>query len=80
LKIEEAIVLVLASSNHGMKIEQIAKGINEKGLITKWNKNPVDGGGLFSGDFSSGDIREIRWTNTPLLFEMICWRMTGSRL
>ena len=43
MKIEEAIVFVLASSNHGMKIEQIAKEINEKGLFTRWDKNPVDG-------------------------------------
>lgn len=43
MKIEEAIVLVLASSNHGMKTDQIAKEINEKGLFTRWNKQPVDG-------------------------------------
>ena len=43
MKIEEAIVLVLASSNRGMKIDQIAKEINEKGLFTRWDKNPVDG-------------------------------------
>ena len=43
MKIEEAIVLVLASSNHGMKIDQIAKEINEKGLFTRWDKQPVDG-------------------------------------
>lgn len=43
MKIEEAIVFVLASSNHGMKIDQIAKEINEKGLFTRWDKQPVDG-------------------------------------
>ena len=43
MKIEEAIVLVLASSNHGMKTDQIAKEINEKGLFTRWDKQPVDG-------------------------------------
>ena len=35
MKIEEAIVFVLASSNHGMKTDQIAKEINEKGLFTR---------------------------------------------
>ena len=43
MKIEEAIVFVLASSNHGMKTDQIAKVINEKGLFTRWDKKPVDG-------------------------------------
>ena len=43
MKIEEAIVFVLASSNHGMKIDLIAKEINEKGLFTRWNQQPVDG-------------------------------------
>ena len=39
MKIEEAIVFVLASS----KTDQIAKEINEKGLFTRWDKQPVDG-------------------------------------
>ena len=43
MKVEEAIVFVLASSNHGMKIDQIAKEINEKGLFTRRDKQPVDG-------------------------------------
>ena len=43
MKIEEAIVYVLASSNQGMKTEQIARIINEKGLFTRWDKQPVDG-------------------------------------
>lgn len=43
MRIEEAMVFVLASSNHGMKIDQIAKEINEKVLFTRWDKQPVDG-------------------------------------
>ena len=43
MMIEEAIVYVLASSNQGMKTEQIARIINEKGLFTRWDKQPVDG-------------------------------------
>ena len=43
MKIEEAIVYVLASSGHGMKTEQIAREINDRGLVTRWDKKPVDG-------------------------------------
>ena len=43
MKIEEAIVYVLASSGYGMKIEQIAREINDRGLFTRWDKKPVDG-------------------------------------
>lgn len=43
MKIEEAIVYVLASSEHGMKTEQIAREINERGLFQRWDKAPVDG-------------------------------------
>ena len=43
MKIEEAIVYVLASSGHGMKTEQIARELNEKNLFTRWDKAPVDG-------------------------------------
>lgn len=42
MKIEEAIVYILASSGHGMKTEQIAREINERGLFTRWDKAPVD--------------------------------------
>lgn len=38
MKIEEAIVYVLASSGHGMKTEQIAREINERGLFHRWDK------------------------------------------
>lgn len=43
MKIEEAIVYVLASSGYGMKTEQIAREINDWGLFTRWDKKPVDG-------------------------------------
>lgn len=43
MKIEEAIVYVLATSNRGMRTEQIARIINEKGLFTRWDNAPVDG-------------------------------------
>lgn len=43
MKIEEAILFVLASGNRGMGIGQIAKEINERGLFTRWDKKPVDG-------------------------------------
>ena len=42
MKIEEAIVYVLASSGYGMKTEQIAREINDRGLFTRWDKKPVD--------------------------------------
>ena len=43
MKIEEAIVYLLASSGHGMKIEQIAREINERGLFHRRDNAPVDG-------------------------------------
>ena len=43
MKIEEAIVYVLASSGHGMKTEQIAHEINVRGLFSRWDNAPVDG-------------------------------------
>ena len=43
MKIEEAIVYVLASYGYGMKTEQIAREINDRGLFTRWDKKPVDG-------------------------------------
>lgn len=42
MKIEEAIVYVLASSGHGMKTEQIAREINDRGLFAQRDKQPVD--------------------------------------
>jgi hypothetical protein len=43
MKIEEAIVYVLAPSGHGLKTDQIAREINERGLFSHWDKAPVDG-------------------------------------
>ena len=43
MKLEEAIVYLLATSGHGMKTEQIAREINDRGLFTRWDKKPVDG-------------------------------------
>jgi len=43
VKIEEAIVYVLASSGHGMKTEQIAREINERKLFIRKGNIPVDG-------------------------------------
>jgi hypothetical protein len=37
----EAIVYILASSNQGMKTDQIAHEINERGLYQRWDKEPV---------------------------------------
>lgn len=41
MKIEEAIVYLLASSGHGMKIGQIAQEINARGLFTRSDNAPV---------------------------------------
>ena len=41
MKIEEAIVYLLASSGHGMRTEQIAREINERKLYERWDKAPV---------------------------------------
>ena len=42
MKIEEAIVYVLASSGYGMKTEQIAREINERKLFIRKGNIPVD--------------------------------------
>lgn len=41
MKIEEAIVYVLASSNHGMRTERIAREINLRGLHQRKDGKPV---------------------------------------
>ncbi len=41
MKLEEAIVYLLASSGHGMRTEQIAREINERKLYERWDKVPV---------------------------------------
>ena len=43
MRIEEAIVYVLASSGYGMKTEQIAREINERKLFIRKGNIPVDG-------------------------------------
>ena len=43
MKIEEAIVYVLASSGYGMNTEQIAREINERKLFIRKGNIPVDG-------------------------------------
>ena len=43
MTLPEAIVYLLASSNHGMKTDQIAREINERGLFYRRDKAPVDG-------------------------------------
>ena len=35
MKLEEAILYILASSNRGMRTEQIARLVNEKGLYRR---------------------------------------------
>ena len=55
MKIEEAIVYVLASSGHGMKTEQIAREINDRGLFTRWDKKPVDGKMIYAVVMSHPD-------------------------
>ena len=41
MKLEEAIVFLLANSGQGMKTEQIAREIIERGLYVRWDKEPV---------------------------------------
>ena len=41
MKLEEAIVYLLASSGYGMKTEQIAPKINERKLYERRDKAPV---------------------------------------
>ena len=41
MKLEGAIVFLLASSGHGIRTEQIAREINARGLYTRLDKAPV---------------------------------------
>lgn len=41
MKLEEAIVFLLAESGQGMKTDHIAREINDRGLYTRWDKEPV---------------------------------------
>lgn len=56
MKLEEAIVYVLASSNRGMSTEQIARMINEKGLFIRRDKVLVDGWMVYAAVMSHPDI------------------------
>lgn len=56
MKIEEAVVYVLASSNRGMRTEQIAKIINDKGLFRRRDSKPVDSKMIYAVIMSRPDI------------------------
>ena len=56
MKLEEAIVYLLASSGYGMKTEQIAREINAKGLYTRWDKAPVTDRQVYAAIVSHPDI------------------------
>ena len=48
MKLEEAIVFLLANSGYGMRTEYIAREIIVQGLFTRWNKEPVSGPQVFA--------------------------------
>ena len=56
MKLEEAIVYLLASSGHGMKIEQIAREINERKLYERWDHEPVSGKQVYAVVMSHPDL------------------------
>ena len=56
MKLEEAIVYLLATSGHGMKTEQIAREINERKLFTRRDKAPVDGKMVYAVVMSHPDM------------------------
>ena len=56
MKLEEAIVYLLATSGHGMKIEQIAREINERRLFTRRDRVPVDGKMVYAVVMSHPEI------------------------
>ena len=56
MKIEEAIVYVLASSGYGMKTEQIAREINARGLFVRRDRTPVDGKTVYAVVMSHPEI------------------------
>ncbi len=55
MKLEEAIVFLLAKSGHGMRTEQIAREINSRGLYTRWDKEPVTGKQVYAVVMSHPD-------------------------
>ena len=75
MKLEEAIVFLLASSGHGMKTEQIAREINERKLYERWDHEPVTGKQVFAVIMSTLDIWStirlnivVRWNISVLMF------------
>lgn len=56
MKIEEAIVYVLSSSGHGMKADQIAREINERGLFHRRDTVPVDSKMVYAVVMSHPDM------------------------
>ena len=55
MKLEEAIVFLLASSGHGMKTEQIAREINERKLYERWGHESVTGKQVYAVIMSHPD-------------------------
>ena len=55
MKLEEAIVYLLAKSGHGMKTEHIAREINSRGLYTRLDKEPVTGKQVYAVIMSHPD-------------------------
>jgi len=48
MKLEEAIVYLLANAEYGMRTEHIAREINVQGLFTRWDNEPVSGPQVFA--------------------------------
>ena len=55
MKLEEAIVFVLASSGYGMRTEQIAREINKRGLLARRDGKPVDGKMIYAAIMAHPD-------------------------
>ena len=56
MRIEEAIVYLLAISGYGMKTEQIAREINERKLYERWDHEPVTGKQVYAVIMSHPDV------------------------
>ena len=67
MTLPEAIVYLLASSNHGMKTEVIARLINEKGLFQRWDGKPVDGKQVYACVMAHPDTL-YAYDNTAIRF------------
>ncbi len=55
MKIEEAMVYVLATSGHGMRAERLSEEINERGLFKRRDGRPVDGRMVYAVAMSHPD-------------------------